>query len=72
MKKLVNVLAVLALASCFSLSLVACGDDDDDTVPGPTAGAGGQGVGGSAVGGSGGSRWRRRPRWRQLIPVPSW
>jgi hypothetical protein len=31
MKKLVNLLAILTLASCFSL--VACGDDDDTTTP---------------------------------------
>ena len=41
MKKLVNLLAILTLASCFSL--VACGDDDDNTNPG---------VGGASVGGS--------------------
>jgi hypothetical protein len=59
MKKLVNVLAVLALASCFSLSLVACGDDDDTAAPGPTAGAGGQtSTGGTAVAGGGTSAGR--------------
>jgi hypothetical protein len=41
MKKLVNLLAILTLASCFSL--VACGDDDDNTNPG---------VGGASIGGS--------------------
>jgi hypothetical protein len=52
MKKLVNVLALLSLASCFSL--VACGDDDDTKTPGVTAGQGGQNtVGGSAVAGGG-------------------
>jgi hypothetical protein len=52
MKKLVNVLAILSLASCFSL--VACGDDDDTVSNVPTAGAGGQAqTGGTATAGTG-------------------
>jgi hypothetical protein len=41
MKKLVNLLTILTLASCFTL--IACGDDDDNTATNPGVGGGGTG-----------------------------
>ncbi len=55
MKKLVNLLTILTMASCFTL--VACGDDDDNANPGPQGGAatGGHATAGQTGGGQGGA-----------------